>query len=181
MCLQIIGWRYTPGTFFGIVITILEGPRQCNSRLQSGVRYYAKFLEFTWGRGALYFFVGSLQISNWNMLDWAVGGWMCFVGITAISVGISTARQLRLLKFSVKEEKDLKAKWSKFDTNGDSFLDVKELTEFAKDSGLDMTKNEIAAAFLALDRNFDEKVGYEEFYMWWMSAGAYGAERGVSV
>jgi Ca2+-binding EF-hand superfamily protein len=115
------------------------------------------------------------------MLDWAVGGWMCFVGVTAMYVGISTARQLRLLKYSVKDELDLKAKWAKFDVSGDQSLDMKELTAFSKDAGLDMTRNELAAAFLALDRNFDDKISYEEFYMWWMSAGAYGAERGLSV
>ena len=126
-------------------------------------------------------FVGTLQASNWNMMDWAVGGWMCFVGITAIGVGVSTARQLTLLKFSIKDEMDLKTKWAKFDSNGDSYLDIKELTAFIKDSDLDMTSNEVAATFLAFDRNFDEKVSYEEFYSWWITAGTQGASRGISV
>ena len=48
----------TYGVFFGIIITLLEAPGPCSRRLNSGIRYYAKFLEMTWGRGALYFFVG---------------------------------------------------------------------------------------------------------------------------
>jgi hypothetical protein len=140
--------------------------------MQTGIRYYAKFLEFTWGRGALYFFVGSLQISNFNILDWVVGGWMIFVGVTAICVGISTSRQLRLLKFSVKSEEDLKEKWKEADEDGSNTLDIKELTQFSKNAGLEMSRNEIAAAFMALDRNFDEKIAFEEFYMWWQDAGA---------
>lgn len=52
----------------GIIITTIEVPGPCARKIDSGIRYYAKFLEFTWGRGALYFFVGSLQASNWNML-----------------------------------------------------------------------------------------------------------------
>lgn len=130
--------------------------------------------------GGLYLFVGSLQVSNWNMLDWAVGGFMIFVGFTAICVGISTARQLKLLKFSVKDEDDLKLKWAEADNDGNDTLDAKELTEFSKNAGLEMSRNEIAAAFLALDRNFDEKVAFEEFYMWWQTEGAYG-HRSMSV
>ena len=169
------------GVLFGILISFLEGPLVCSRKFQAGIRYYCKFLEFTWGRGTLYFFVGSLQVSNWNMLDWAVGGWMMFVGITAIAVGISTSRQLRLLKFSVKDLEDLKLKWKEVDEDGNDTLDAKELTNFSKNAGLDMSRNEIAAAFLALDHNFDEKISFEEFYAWWQADGAYGVASGMSV
>ena len=58
---------------FGVIIVLLEAHvvtsyDEENSeqsyingqKLQQIVRYYAKFLEFTWGRGLLYFFVGTL-------------------------------------------------------------------------------------------------------------------------
>jgi hypothetical protein len=138
------------GVFFGIIIVMLEGPFPFKERIQGGIRFHAKFLEFTWGRGALYFFVGTLQISNWNMLDWAVGGFMIFVGITAIGAGIASARDLKLLKFSLANEAQLKEKFTAHDTNGDGKLDVKELTAFVRDSGIEMNRNEIAAVFLAL-------------------------------
>ena len=169
------------GVFFGVIITMLEAPGPCSQRLQGGIRYYAKFLDFTWGRGALYFFVGSLQVSNWNMLDWAVGGFMIFVGVTAMGVGIAAARQLKLLKFSIQEEQDLKSKWNAHDSDGNGVLDVKELTAFVNDCQVPMTRNEIAATFLALDKNFDEKISYEEFYSWWTSAGTLGAQRTMMV
>ena len=47
-------------------------------------------------------------------------------------------------------------------------MDVKELTRFIAGSGVDMTRNEIASVFMALDKNFDEKITFEEFYFWWM-------------
>jgi hypothetical protein len=165
---------------FGILIATIEGPPMCSNRLGKGIRYYAKFLEYTWGRGMLYFFCGSLQVANVNMLDWCVGGWMILVGGTAIGVGISTQRQLRLLKFSVKSEEDLKAKWQEYDVSGDNKLDMKELAAFVRGAGIDMTRNEIAATFMALDRNFDDKIAFEEFYMWWMNTGP-SSDRGISV
>lgn len=93
---------------------------------------------------------GTLQVSNVNMLDWAVGGYMIFVGVVAMGVGIATARQMRLLRFAVKDETTMKRKWHEHDTNGDGALDVKELTNFVNDAGVAMSRNEIAAAFLAL-------------------------------
>jgi hypothetical protein len=139
-----------------------------SGRFNGGVRYYAKFLEYTSGRGFFFFFCGSLQATNVNMLDWAVGGFMIFVGVTAMIAGFMAARDLRLFKFSIASETDLKAKWDKFDRNDSQSLDVKELTEFVRDSGIDMTRNEIASVFMALDKNFDETITYEEFYFWWM-------------
>ena len=114
----------------------------------SSIRYNAKFLEHTWGRGLLFFFCGSLQATNFNMLDWAVGGYMMFVGLTAIAVGIVTSRDLRVFKHSLKNEEDLKAKWKQYDTNGDGSLDIKELTVFIRESGVEMSGNEIAATFM---------------------------------
>mmetsp|Transcript_3463 Transcript_3463/g.4678 ORF Transcript_3463/g.4678 Transcript_3463/m.4678 type:complete len:244 (-) Transcript_3463:257-988(-) len=155
------------GVCFGVIITIIEGGWACPTRLQNGIRHYAKFLEFTWGRGMLYFFVGSLQASNWNILDWAVGGFMMFVGFTAVSVGAITAIKMRRLRLSISTEEELKKQWQMADVDGNGTLDIKELSIFASNAGLNMTRNEIAAAFDAMDRNFDEKVQFEEFYLWW--------------
>mmetsp|Transcript_25726 Transcript_25726/g.38231 ORF Transcript_25726/g.38231 Transcript_25726/m.38231 type:complete len:238 (-) Transcript_25726:420-1133(-) len=146
------------GVCFGVIITIIEGGWACPTRLQNGIRHYAKFLEFTWGRGMLYFFVGSLQASNWNILDWAVGGFMMFVGFTAVSVGAITAIKLRRLRLSISTEEEMKKQWQMADVDGNGSLDIKELSIFASNAGLNMTRNEIAAAFDAMDRNFDEKV-----------------------
>ena len=106
---------------FGVVIVLLEGDsiscgdssRVDGRRLQQLVRYYAKFLEFSWGRGCLYFFVGTLQVSNWNLIDWIVGGFMMFVGISAIIAGIKTAKDLRTLRVRIANDGDLKKKFKK--------------------------------------------------------------------
>ena len=167
--------------FFGVIIIMLEAPGPFSKQLDAKIRFHAKFLEFTWGRGALYFFCGSLQVSNWNMLDWAVGGFMIFVGITAIGVGIAAARDLRLLKSSIKNKRQLNEKWKQHDVDHNGVLDVKELTAFIRDANVDMSRNEVAACMLALDKNFDENISYEEFYSWWSSEGTYGAARSLSV
>lgn len=139
-----------------------------SGRFNGGVRYYAKFLEYTSGRGFFFFFCGSLQATNFNMLDWAVGAFMMFVGVTAMIAGIMAARDMRLFKFSIANEQDLKQKWKTYDEDGNESLDVKELTKFVEEAGVEMTRNEIASVYMALDKNFDERITYEEFYFWWM-------------
>jgi EF-hand domain pair len=155
-----------------LAVTLLEMPSVycCKSgNVNASIRYYCKFLEYTWGRGVFFFFVGSLQFTNFNMLDWAVGGCMMFVGITAIIAGLATARDLKLLKFSIKSEEDLKQKWARYDADGNGALDIKELSLFVRESGINMTRNEIASTYMTLDKNFDDRLTYEEFYMWWMN------------
>jgi hypothetical protein len=164
---------------FYYIVVLLEMPSVgfCKAkRLHSGIRWYAKFLEYVWGRGAFFFFVGSLQVTNFNLLDWAVGGFMMCVGVTAIFAGIATSRDLRLFKFSITNEAELKEKWDKHDVDKNGALDVKELTAFVEESGVDMTRNEIASTFLALDKNFDDTISYEEFFFWWMGEEQKGSE-----
>ncbi|KAG7342299.1 COPI associated protein [Nitzschia inconspicua] len=160
------------GCLFGIMITLLEMPSIycCKSgNAHASIRYYCRFLEYTWGRGVFFFFVGSLQVTNFNMLDWVVGGFMMFVGFTAIIAGMAAAKNLRLLRFSIKSEEDLKKKWDQYDADGNGAMDVKELSAFVRDSGINMTTNEIASTYMTLDKNFDDQLTYEEFYMWWKS------------
>jgi Ca2+-binding EF-hand superfamily protein len=103
------------------------------------------------------------------MLDWAVGGYMMFVGFTAIVAGLAAAKNLKLLKFSIKNEEELRNKWEQYDEDGNGQLDIKELTHFIRESGIHMTRNEIASTYMSLDKNFDERLTYEEFFMWWMN------------
>ena len=67
-------------------------------------------------------------MTNFNMLDWVVGGYMMFVGIVATLAGIAAAKSMKLFHFSIKDETDLKNKWTQYDTNSNGSLDVKELT-----------------------------------------------------
>ena len=102
---------------------------------------------------------------------------MMFVGVTAVGVGMATARDLKRLKIRIKDEATLKRKWKAHDVNRDGALDVKELTAFLQDANVNMSRNEVAAVFLALDKNFDDRISYQEFLDWWKSAGKHEPDR----
>ena len=101
---------------------------------------------------------------------------MC-VGVTAVGVGMTTARDLKTLKIRIKDEATLKRKWKEHDVDKDGSLDVKELTAFVQDARVDMSRNEVAAVFLALDKNFDDRISYQELLEWWKSAGTKEPDR----
>jgi Ca2+-binding EF-hand superfamily protein len=77
---------------------------------------------------------------------------MMFVGVTAMGVGIATARDLQQLKKKFANEGTLKEKWDAFDKNKNGSLDLKELTELIHSFDMDLSRNEIAATYLALGK-----------------------------
>jgi hypothetical protein len=87
---------------FGVMVVILEGQDyKFLSGFRATLQEHAKFLTFTWGRGMFYVFAGSLMVSQFNLFDLAVGGWMVFTGATSIIVGGATANKLTELKKSM--------------------------------------------------------------------------------
>uniref|UniRef100_A0A7S2UAN7 EF-hand domain-containing protein n=1 Tax=Attheya septentrionalis TaxID=420275 RepID=A0A7S2UAN7_9STRA len=152
---------------FGLIIVLLESGTSMPESVVSSIHEYAKFLEFTWGRGLLYILSGTLQLSNWGPIDLIVGWLMTILGVFAIIVGVSTAKKLKELTAAIETEEDLKKRWSEADADGDGSLDAKELYDFAEKAGLKLSKYEIATAFSTIDKNFDDLLQFEEFYEWW--------------
>mmetsp|Transcript_15606 Transcript_15606/g.23702 ORF Transcript_15606/g.23702 Transcript_15606/m.23702 type:complete len:272 (+) Transcript_15606:92-907(+) len=155
-------------TVLGLIIVFLEGKEwACPVSFQRSIRHYAKFLEFTWGRGCLYFFAGSLQFTRWGIVNMLVGGLMCSVGMTAIIVGQSTAEKLNKLRASLKDKQALEDEFNKLDTKGDGCLSPNQLAILANNLGLDLERNELVAAVTVIDKNGNGNIAFEDFYLWW--------------
>ena len=169
---------------FGMLIVLLEleeenssGPAESQQQqqqhttviaaVQEGVRFYAKFLEFTWGRGLLYVFVGTLQVANGNLIDWLVGTFMVLVGTTAGISGIQTAHALRRFRMTIKDERDAKAKFRSYDVGNKGYLTLPELQKWLHDAGFTMSTNQGVSAYLAINKNFDDKLLQDEMVEFW--------------
>ena len=57
--------------------------------------------------------------------------------------------------------------FGKWDTDGSGFIDAEELTEMVYDQGYFLTKEEVEAAVVLLDKNGSGKIEYAEFKEWW--------------
>jgi len=158
---------------FGVIVVILEleAPQppsptaEAYSSLQQGIRTYAKFLEFTWGKGALYIFVGSLQAAKSNLVDVIVGSFLMIVGMITVAAGIKTAHNLGQFRMTIDNESDLRRKFDTY-SNGKAHLTLAELQLWMKDAGFVMSGNESVSAYLAINKKFDDHLSYDEMVEW---------------
>jgi len=158
----------------GLIVVILEGKDMFLSKsLVQNINKYALFLKFLWGRGAIYFICGTLQLSQIDLFNFIAGGYMCAVGILYIVVGKNTANKLRVLRKSLYSEGTLRLKFQAANVVGDG-LDLKQFRFLCEDLGLDLTARETEAAFDFIRKTEDnpnEKLSYEDFKAWWNDLG----------
>mmetsp|Transcript_8761 Transcript_8761/g.9664 ORF Transcript_8761/g.9664 Transcript_8761/m.9664 type:complete len:159 (-) Transcript_8761:70-546(-) len=96
-----LNWHWFSGLFqmytilLGFLMIILEYGRELRyfMKKEKELYKYAMFLQFTYGRGILYFFAGTLQISLVNTIDDIIGGFVCFVGVVHMIVGFGESRK----------------------------------------------------------------------------------------
>ena len=155
---------------FGLITIVLESSVY-DSKYLKGVRdmvnVNCKILTYTWGRGLLYMFEGSIMFSMYTFGDMLVGGFMFFVGFTSVTVGMHTARKLTELKRSLGSSEVVKSKFDEMDKDNSGTLDSKELAVLCKELGSELDHNELVAALSTMDKDGDGKITYEEFYGWW--------------
>jgi len=103
----------------GLFIIVLEGkmfmPIRSVGAYQQQLFSMAKFLQYVWGRGMLYIFAGTLQLSQMNFLNIISGVYICFVGIISLLVGHSTSSKLIQLRTSITDEAVLQQKFKEHD------------------------------------------------------------------
>jgi hypothetical protein len=152
----------------GIMIIILEGKSiLLPETLQASIFKYALFLKFLWGRGSLYFVVGTMQLYHMDLFNFIAGTYISCIGALMIFVGQRTAYKLKTMRRSLYSQQELQAKFAQSDVDGDGGLDLQQFRTLATYLGLDMTRRETEAAFSHIS-TAGEKLTYDDFYMWWI-------------
>ena len=166
---------------FGAGICALEGRMfSFPASWQRSIKFYFRILDYTWGRGLVYAFVGSLQMSQPNKINLLVGTYMITVGVVALISSAGAGQKLAELRISIDSQRSLKAYFTHFDKGGDGFLGENEFACLLGSLGVDVTYQELVACFNAIDKNDDERISYEEFNSWWASWGQNHLHRGIS-
>lgn len=156
---------------FGVLICVLEAKEfALPATYGKMIEEYAKFLQFVWGRGCLYFFVGSLQLSHFSFIDIVVGGLMCFVGVIYVLVGRSTALKLKELRESVHSEEDIRTLFDEVDVEHKGSLNREQFTYFMDKLGVAyLTHSEITTAYFLIDQDDSGDITCDNFMLWWNS------------
>ena len=151
----------------GFVIIILEGKNIfLSEKFQGSIFKYALFLKFLWGRGSLYFVVGTMQLYHMDLFNFIAGVYMSCIGALMIFVGQRTAYKLKNMRRSLYSQNELQAKFAQSDVDGDGGLNLEQFRMLTTYLGLDMTRRETEAAFNHINTT-GEKLSYEDFYTWW--------------
>ena len=170
---------------FGLFILVLEGkmfmPISAVGGYQQKLFSLVKCLQFVWGRGLLYIFAGTLQLSQMTFLNMVSGGYMCFIGFISLLVGKSSSSKLTQLRASISDEAVLRQKFKEHDKDADQALNLLEFQSFITDLGLEMDHNELVAAFGEIDSRDSGKVSLDEFKVWWSGSDSNEASEPVTI
>lgn len=152
----------------GVIVIVLEGKNALlPAKLVENIHTYALFLKFLWGRGSLYFVIGTLLLYQFDLLNLIAGGYMCAVGVLYILVGKRTAAKLKKLRKFIYSEQTLRAQYNEADVEGDG-LNMAQFKTLCFNLGLDLTRRELEAAFGHIQSKFHtERLSYQDFQAWW--------------
>jgi uncharacterized membrane protein YuzA (DUF378 family) len=155
----------------GFIVFMLEGKHSLlPAQFVDNVNKYALFLKFLWGRGALYFVIGTIQLYQFDLLNLIAGGYMCVVGVVYILVGKRTAAKLRTLRKYMYSEQTMREQFNEADVERDG-LDVAQFRTLCFNLGLDLTQRECEAAFGRIkSKSNSQRLKYEDFQAWWNEA-----------
>jgi len=154
----------------GIIVVILEGKDMFLSEiLVQNIHKYALFLDFLWGRGMLYIFIGTMQLYQIDLFNLVSGGYMCIIGGLHIVVGNRTANKLKAIRKSLYSENTLRTKFQNADIEGDG-LNLQQFQSLCEDLGLVLSSRETEAAFdyiQKINNVTTVKLRFESFQAWW--------------
>lgn len=166
---------------FGVLIIVIEGKVfEVPEEMRRTAKFYFRVVDFTWGRGCIYAFAGSLLLTQPSRLNVIVGFFLIGVGIVAIISSVGAGMKLMQLRIELDSKRDLKREFQQHDFNGDGALIVNEFASFCSDLGVDVTYQELVACFNAIDKNDDERITYDELSNWWTQWGSKHLHRSLS-
>ena len=164
---------------FGAGICALEGRVfSFPASWQRVIKFYFRILDYTWGRGILYAFVGSLQMSQPNKVNLLVGTYMIVVGLVALSSSIGAGKKLAQLREAIDSQRNLKVYFTELDADRNGLLSEKEFAILLGSLEVDVSYQELVACFNAIDKNDDDSISFEEFNAWWAAWGQQSLHRG---
>ena len=100
-------------------------------------------------------------------MDYAVGGFMCLVGILYVCVGRNTTKKLKEMRQSELSERTLHMKFHEVDPEQTGFIGLEQFRHLVNSIGLDMNRRQSEAAFMHIEKVDDEQITFEEFFVWW--------------
>ena len=153
--------------FSVFVITLDIRPFHCRPFwIHRFILHFVKVLRFSWGRGFLYFFSGSLQLclaTLWNMI---AGGTMMLIGLITVYIGQQANSKMRVFITRIGARDRIDIIFNKYDLDHDGYLNPEEFGQITADMDIPLSYDEFVAIFTSMDRNHDRYITREDIGVW---------------
>lgn len=155
---------------FSVFILTLELPpfRYEVSILHIIVLRFLKVLRFSWGRGLLYFFSGSLQLSLFTKYNIIAGSIMISLGLISFYLGHRSTKKMDKLFKKINNKDNIERKFAMYDSNNDGYLDPKEFSRFCRGMGIFLSRDDLVNIFSSLDTDYDRFLSKRDIQRWWI-------------
>lgn len=160
------------------LILILEGrvfcgirsPINARARLRFLVTRYLNICRLLWGRGLLYIFAGTMNLTISHQYTLYSGLSLMGLGVLAICSGAHASYNLDKVKSSLTSEAYLWGQFDACDDDKDNLIDMNGFAELIWALGLELDDAYTHKAFSQIDRQENAKISFEQFRDWWIVA-----------
>jgi hypothetical protein len=147
-----------------------RNPMNVRARARTMLTRYLNILRLLWGRGCLYIFTGSLNITiSFLPFTLYTGLALIGLGILAILVGAHASFNLERLKLSLTDHSFLWSKFEAADSDRDNLIDISEFSDLVWSLGLELDDAYTFRAFSQIDNDSDARINFREFKNWWIA------------
>jgi hypothetical protein len=158
------------------LILILEGrvvvgsrsPTNFRARIRTVVTRYFNIFRLLWGRGLLYIYVGTMNMTIDHEFSVYTGLAIVAFGFLAIASGAHASYNLDKMKTSLTDEAYLWSKFDALDTEHDDSIDLNGFAELLWSLGMEFDDAYTFKAFSQIERDAGAKITFEQFRDWWI-------------
>ncbi|VEU40278.1 unnamed protein product [Pseudo-nitzschia multistriata] len=149
----------------------VRNPMSLRARIRNLLVRYLNVLRFLWGRGLLYIFAGSMNITIYYKPYTSYSGFtLIALGILAIMVGGSSALNLEHLRLSLTDRSFLWSKFVEADSDSDNMINLTDFSNLIWSLGLELDDFYTYRAFSDVDKRSHSHITFDEFQYWWMAS-----------
>jgi len=165
-------------TILCILIIVFEirawgarNPMSLRARIRNLLVRYLNVLRLVWGRGFLYIFAGTMNITIFYApYVYYTGFTLIGLGLLAILIGAHASFNLERLRLSLTDHSFLWSKFVEADTDKDNLIGISEFSNLVWSLGLELDDAYTYRAFSEIDQDADSKISFHEFKSWWIAS-----------
>lgn len=165
-CVLIIAFDITAWGF-------ARNPFSLRAKMRNAFVGYFNILRFVWGRGFLYVFAGSMNITvSFYPYTYYSGLSLMVLGLFSILVGAHAAFNLDRLRLSLTDHSYLWSMFVKADSDQDTLIGLNDFSNLIWSLGLELDDTYTYLAFSEIDHDDDARIDFSEFKTWWIGGMA---------